>query len=88
MWWMLKDVRSIVKELVTKVNGLELKIASDDSRIKILHIDEKLKETRTEAKIDIKELNDRVLIVEKQMPHLWSKVGDRPEDIQKRREVR
>lgn len=84
MWYMLQDVRTKMQSVINKVNELEIKVAADDSRVKITHIDEKLREVKSEAKVELKELQGRVLMMENQLPKIWAKVGDRPEDIKRR----
>jgi hypothetical protein len=84
MWYMLRDVRTKVGEIVTKVNELELKVASDDSRVRLAHTEEKLKEFKEETRKAAEESRLRITILEGQMPKIWAKVGDRPEDIKRR----
>lgn len=85
MWYMLKDVRSGVRDLASKVAHLELKIAGDDSRVRLDHLNEKLNELRAECQAAHERFGDRLILVEQQMPKIWAKIGDRPEDIQQRR---
>ncbi len=84
IWYMLRDVRASVATLVTKVAELDKLVASNDSRLRIDHVNEKLSETKSETKSELDDLQTRLHDVEKQLPKIWVKVGDRPEDIKNR----
>ncbi len=84
MWYMLRDVRSKVLEIVVKVNELELKVAADDSRVRLAHTEEKLKEFKEETRKAAEEARLRMTLLEGQMPKIWAKIGDRPEDLKHR----
>jgi len=84
MWYMLRDVRVAVKELSAKVSHMEVKVAADDSRVRIDHVNEKLTEAKIESRTDIEKLLNRVLLLENQITAMWAKVGTRPEDIKHR----
>lgn len=82
MWYMLKDVRTAVKVITDKISALELKIAADDNRLRIDHLNDNLKESRVESRDQSNELRERIRIMENQFPKIWAKIGDRPEDQQ------
>lgn len=84
MWWMLRDVRAKVTEIVSDISNIKLEMASDNSTVRIQHTDEKLKELKDDTLTSIKQAESRLIIIETQLPQIWAKVGDRPEDIQRR----
>lgn len=84
MWWMLRDVRSKVTEIVSEVGAMKLKMAGDNAHVKIEHTQEKLKDFKDDANKSFKDAEGRLTLIERQLPQIWAKVGDRPEDIQRR----
>ncbi len=81
MWYMLRDLRTLVKEITLKIPALETKVDHNVVRVEV--INEKLKEAKDEAS----KLRDTVLTLEKQMPAIWAKIGSRASDKHPRRDA-
>lgn len=87
MWYMLRDVRTKVTEMSGEVQAMKLKMAADNNHVRIEHTEEKLKEFKAEARETKEAVHARLTLIEHQLPAIWAKVGDRPEDIQRRNGV-
>lgn len=88
MWYMLRDLKTVTKDIGKKVTDLELKIASDHSQVHISNVKDNLTDFKDEYREDREQLLARIHDLEKQLPKVWAKIGDRPEDIAQRRGTR
>ena len=84
MWYMLKDVRLAVQHLTIKVVDLEKQIAGDRTAIDLEHLEKNFIAYKSDQRDTLDDVKTRLNDLEKQMPKIWVKIGDRPEDIKQR----
>lgn len=84
MWYMLRDVRTAVVGLSSRIRDLELKVANDTDTVRLGHLEERLKEFRAEHRNLTDESIKRLTLIDSQLLKVWAKIGDRPEDIRNR----
>lgn len=56
MWYMLRDVRTTLERLGSKVSNMELQMASDRNSVKVSHLEGAVSELKT----DVKDMRDEV----------------------------
>lgn len=84
MWYMLKDVRADLSKVKSQLSMLALKVAEDHSSTEIKNIKETFYLEKQESQRLTDDIKVRLSKIEDQLPLIWIKIGDRPDDIRKR----